>query len=480
MHLLRLFSLLACSLSLIAGNQTIPWIANKDGEWSSQIILNNPGLTSADVTLQAVRADGSSHDATLTLNAGQQQVLIPTQVFSSLGSGSGFSLFISSESSDISAAVRVASLNAASGFSPAMATAVRDEHASNRLIYPVMPIDGFSALVITNLDNQQTHVSITAHTESGVYGAPVELTVEARRPTALLLSTLFPELTDNAYVVVEADGSVVGSNFSFNAELEPSMINAHEAPASQTVIVSPLLTSISTMNAVGEGYTSATEGVYSKVLSKRACPEVTTDIVLNDPETYLTATIDYGDGCTTTSGIHRSGSMELALGRQGSLSTGALLSGSLSLNALTTQYQGNDTTVAGSIHAQGSTLSANFGVNGSLAISGTSSLFQTSGEAILDVMLQGQVGDGFLSFYGVMDVVVETTYAYDVTGTINDAAPLIYTTECPWPTSGIIHITAIQSRRTYTGTLDFGTGDCHTATATINGVTETIDLSDYY
>lgn len=480
MHINAFFVVLFCLLPALGGHQTLPWIASKDGEWASQIILNNPSSQEANLQLQAIRPDGVVHEANLSLSPHQQQVHDPQELFPTLGSGSGFSLFISGDNSNLSAAARVASSQAASGFSPAMASAVRNEHASNRLLFPAMPNDGFSAIAITNITESSQQVQITAFTQTGQYGEPVTVTIEAKRPYATVLSQLFPDLSDNAYLIISGEDALIGANFSFNSELEPAMINAEPAPADDTAIVSPLLTSVSTINAVSDGYTDATAGVYSKVPTKMECPEVTTDIVLTDPNQFVTATVDYGTGCTTPTGVYRSGSITLSLAREGNISTGALLSGTLNLNNLTTQYQGSDATVNGDILVSGSTLSANFAASGNLSISGTSQLYETTGDAEFGFNLQGQVSENSVSLYGDVAVLVDANYNYDVNATIASQTPLVYTLDCPWPVSGLVAFTTVHSNRTYTGTLDFDTGACYSATLIINGVTKTIDLSEYY
>lgn len=464
------------SLTATAGEWVIPWVANKDDAWASELVFNNLSSEAQTVQLTAVRTSGESQNASLQIPAYAQVTQSAGALFGELGSGSGYSVFISSESEALSSAVRVAYVGTETGFSPAMGQASNVKHSSLKLVFPTMPADGFSAPTIVNLSESPATVSLKAYTATGPTSDEVTITIPGRTPWADVITNVMPDLTDGAYLIATSDQAILGANFSFNSLVEPSMINAHASPAIGNEAIMPLLSALDATATMADAYTMGTAAVFAGKV-KRACPEVTSEVNPADPENFVVASLDFGVGCNTDAGVYHAGSINLHLAREGGL-TGTWLTGSLSFDQFFSHYDGSESNLDGTVALEGSAISQNFSLIADLTLSAASAVFGSSGDMTITGQMSGNLAENTFRVYGNIAVDVATIYTWIASAVVDAGDPLIYDYEaCQWPSDGRIDYQVDYSGVRTDGYLDFGTGNCQTATLNMNGREETIDLS---
>ncbi len=471
-----------------AGEWVLPWVANKTGEWSSEVVLNNLDVADVEVTLTAVRADGSSETVATVVPGHSQFANLAANIFTGLGSGSGYTIFVNAASDTLGVAVRVASVNTASGFSPSMGEAVPVAQSAPRLVFQTLPADGFSAPAVAHLGSDNHTVTFRAYTASGEFPTSFSVTLPARTPYANVVTAMFPGLAEGAFLVAESDVPLVGANFSFNSLLEPSLINAQPDPRQDSNDLVPLLMGMDTSNLLSSIYYESLNHTKSAplVAAKHICPTVSymLDHVGSDP--LLRVTLDYGAGCTAASGALHSGIINLGVQSVGGLS-GDWYQSSFVFEQFGTNYRGSTVSIDGSAALEGAVMSRNYVMTTDLDLHSSPPLFSGSSDMKLIAQLYANLATTLEksattpTIYGTFSITVGTPYTYAVQASIPSSDPLIFDyASCSWPIDGRINFTLDKSGQTFQGWLDFGTGDCTTALLHAFGREEVIDLTSLY
>jgi hypothetical protein len=470
--------------SLLAGEWVLPWMANRDGQFASEIAINNHGSETATVNLQAVRTDGSHEMVEVEVPGATQQVFNPGMLFQTLGSGSGYSVFMTSESENLSAAVRVASVATASGFSAAMGEAVLMEHSSDQLAFPLVPANGFAGLVLVNVTDTPINVSIAAYTQQGVTGEPVTLEISPRTPFSQLVSGesgLFPDLVEDAYLLVKGDGAMVGAEFYFNELVEPAMINAQTQVDVDASLLNPLLATLETAATINQSMDTSINSLTNTKRAQMTCPEANINVNITKPESLIEGNLDWGTGCTNRFGVFHAGVITLNFERQGSLLEGSWMSGRLAFEQFQTRYLGSNSIIDGATSVQADTDSKNFSWTGSWDIAAEAPIYGTTGSLTSNVaFIVNGVNDQLIGS-GSLSVRINAVYNSDIEAFIDPANPLVYQFEdCIWPTSGRIDFEVDYAGFKYRGWLDFNTGNCNTATLSLRGIETELYLPGIY
>jgi hypothetical protein len=237
-------------------DSVFPWVTNNQN-FSGLMVINNLSGDPVDVTLNAVRGDGTSEMITLSLDPFGQMVDTAANLFTELGEGAGYTVYLNSDSDLIKGAFVISGLGSASGNSPAQADVLPLDSAGNVILFNYMPIgDGFSAPGVVNTGDADATVRLIAY-QNGITQAQQEVTIPAGRPFADVTSNLFPGLTGDVYVVAESDQPVLGMAFLFNDALEPSMAAAAPIDAVPDAPVDNTPTDIvdvDTFNGAGSSY----------------------------------------------------------------------------------------------------------------------------------------------------------------------------------------------------------------------------------
>lgn len=225
MRFLLLWFLTACLWA--ETDLVFPWVTFNQG-FGSKLVINNVGADAADVNLVAMRESGDTATLALSLEAGQQRVLQVCEAFASLGEGAGFSVRLQSANDQLEGAFVVSSLQSASGDSPSQANPQRASDASSTLLFPYMPVrsDNFAAAVLVNPQPDAVNVTFYAYQAGDRVQSAVRALPGGYRPTALLVTDVFPEVSGDVFLVAACDAPVLGSTFYFNAQREPAMANA--------------------------------------------------------------------------------------------------------------------------------------------------------------------------------------------------------------------------------------------------------------
>jgi len=473
-----LFLILCCTGLIRAGEWVLPWVAENEGVWSSELVLNYHGQGVANVSLTAVRADGTNQTVLKQLTADTQWTIQAATLFDVLGYGPGYSVFVEADVSELTAAVRVASLNTASGFSPSMGSAIPLASTGSDLVFPLLPADGFSAPVIVNLSQDPVVVTVAAYTDQGFYD-DVTREIQGRRPLVGLISEFFPELDRSAWLRVSAKGVLAGANFSFNGLREPSLVNAEAGVIFGDEGLDPLMAALDTSALLAWSFHQGTASLFTNKQKKMDCPEISLELNAMNP--FLVARLDWGSGCATAGGATRSGSIDLEMSREGGLQDAAWMSGQIAFNNFTTSYEGAETRVLGSAGIEASMLSPNFSLFADMQLDGDTPIWESAGSLALQTTLSGAIADGLMTLRGHVRAEVDVTYAWFVDATILSGDPLIFDyAVCPWPIDGSMQVQANYSGKTLSGTVDFGTGSCASATLTLAGVSREINLNEVF
>lgn len=216
------------------------WVTN-NSSFQAIMSINNYGRDTAQLTLVATRADNGNGTPTETVNLTlaplEQVVMTASQLFPNMGEGSGYSVAVTSTTSDVTGALVVNSTGTASGSSPSQADVIDRSNASQIIAFNYLPLEGgFSAPVIHNAGNADTTVTYHAY-QNGQQVDSVMRPIAVGKPYAELATDLFPNLNGDIYVVAEADQPLMGLAFLFNDVLEPSMSTARNlsfVPKEQT------------------------------------------------------------------------------------------------------------------------------------------------------------------------------------------------------------------------------------------------------
>lgn len=471
---MKWFSLLVlCCAPVFGGEWLLPWVSNLDGAWKSTLIVNNHAAETVRFDLTAMRPDGTTQSiSAIEVGPLGQWTGDAGSVFAELGSGGGYSVFVRSDSDQLSTAVAVASLNTASGDSPALTAGINTRMLGNRLVFPVMqdPDTGFAAPVIVNLDTTDAAVSLRAMGPNGQIGETMALTVPAGRPIAELTSSLWPNLDETTYLLAESTTRIGGAAFAFNAIREPSMTLAQPAGTPNTDDLDTMLASLGAMSSVLQVYAEGGDGESGKM----DCPEIAINNDLQSGSLQIEA--DWGAGCTNSLGVTHAGSISFLFQFVSAGSFPTWLSGDLTLSQFQTSYQGQSSTFDGQVHAEADINSLNLSASGLLTaqVSGVESWYGSYASRFS--LSAHHVGDARYNLYGDFFIEVTDTEYASMQALVSSSDPLRYDFSlCPWPVSGKVDIRIFYGYP-MPGSVDFDTGDCNTAVVTIAGQSETIQL----
>ena len=225
-----ILSLLAAMPAFAQTDLVFPWVTNQS-QFRGTIIVNNLSDETATISLTATRAEGESPETeTVTgIEIGPlgQMVTTMADLFQELGEGKGAMVQLQSESANITAAFVNLEVQRQSN-SPSQANAFRADQASNILLYNYMYIDdsaGFTSPVVVNMGEDRANLTFYAW-QNGVQVATATRELAALHPLAELTGDLFADVSGDLYVIVESDQPVLGTAFTFNTNIEPSMANA--------------------------------------------------------------------------------------------------------------------------------------------------------------------------------------------------------------------------------------------------------------
>ena len=207
----------------------IPWVV-LDEQWLSRIILFNNGNSSAQVDLIALKADGSTKNTAININAKSVFAQDSSELFNSL---SGYAIYIHTNSDDIKTSFMTFNTLSASGRSPSQTTASDLNALSNTILFGYLPSDSIPAIVISapEITTGYTNIKLTIYSpDGGVYRSrnlTGTLGLPQNRPLAGLLSDFFPGINFPIHATIKAevaDGiKITGTTFIFNNDREPSM-----------------------------------------------------------------------------------------------------------------------------------------------------------------------------------------------------------------------------------------------------------------
>jgi hypothetical protein len=217
--------LFCASLTFAQTDLLYPWVTSNQN-FSATIVINNLNAESVTVTLTATRADGTSETVSREV-AGTDLLAINAGVlFAGLGDGSGYRVRMTSDASNVQGAFVVNNLVTGTGGSPSQANVVPVSSASNIILFSYLPNDGsgFSAPVVVNTTGSSIEATYYA-IQGGIRAAETTRTIGANAPFAEGVNTLFPEVSGDLYVVVEASVPILGAAFIFNSAGEPALAN---------------------------------------------------------------------------------------------------------------------------------------------------------------------------------------------------------------------------------------------------------------
>lgn len=224
MKVLASLFLLCTTLSFAQTDLIYPWITSNQN-FNALIVINNLNGNDVTVTLTATRADGTSETVTRTVPATDLLVETAGVLFAGLGDGAGYSVRMTSSASNIQGAFVVNNLVTPSGASPSQANVVPASSAANIIMFSYLPNSGgFAAPVVVNTTGSAIEATYYA-IQGGARAASVTRTIGANAPYAEGVNTLFPEVSGDLFVVVEAPAPILGAAFIFNGSGEPALAN---------------------------------------------------------------------------------------------------------------------------------------------------------------------------------------------------------------------------------------------------------------
>lgn len=209
--------------------QVLPWVADDNEEWRSDVQIMNTGTLPALVSVE--RSNGLPR-RTLWLDGGAVEKL------QRVTHGRGYALKIYSHRRGIRAGYQIAGLGSPSGESPAITLGLSPDQGAAKLFYPVLPGNLTAALSLIAPEAEGvTPVRLRLFTANGLVGES-ELVLQSGEPQGFLVSSYFGDVAQGLDVALEVealDGTALfGSAFAFNSLNEPSVTQArpwHEARA---------------------------------------------------------------------------------------------------------------------------------------------------------------------------------------------------------------------------------------------------------
>lgn len=221
-----------------------PWISN-NANFGSRLIVNNYSPNTITVQMIAIRADGTNQTVEETIAGGGFLNKTAATLFGAMGEGPGYSVIMTSPEPGLAARWVTNNLGTASSGSPSQGVAIKFgggnqvENPSNgrlgrALMFGYLPNDGdtLAAPVIVNTGNRNTNIDLFFFDTAGQLVHTSQLSnLIPQRPMAMLLSDLYPGVTQDVSMVAYSDNQpITGVVFTFNNLLEPSLGNAEAIP----------------------------------------------------------------------------------------------------------------------------------------------------------------------------------------------------------------------------------------------------------
>ena len=221
-----------------------PWISNNEGQFESILVANNFGSEPAEVTLTASRREGDPEMVQRTIPAGGSLVEAASSLFAQLGSGSGYSVLLQSDQSQLSGNWVTNNLVTGTGRSPSQGVAVSlppgaiayNERMGRDILFGYLPVsqDLTSAPVIVNLGSGPADVILRFYNGDGhLVGEDSETLrgLQPFRPFATVANNLVADPSEDLYLIASVNrGTITGVAFIFNSVGEPAIANARGVP----------------------------------------------------------------------------------------------------------------------------------------------------------------------------------------------------------------------------------------------------------
>jgi len=226
------FTLFCVSIYSLSETEIVyPWVTN-NSLFQAKVVINNLNNAEVNIQLVATRPSGETETVTLSIGPFGQFVSDSNSLFPELGTGAGYSVFLSSPADGIEGAFVVSGTDSSSGSSPAQANVVPASSASNLLMFNYLPIPenppADSAPVVVNMGTSAASVTFHGY-QGGQKVGTFNTMIAVRTPFAQVTSSMFPSTTGDIYVVAESDQPILGLAFIFNDFREPSMANTTAA-----------------------------------------------------------------------------------------------------------------------------------------------------------------------------------------------------------------------------------------------------------
>ena len=222
-------------------NLVYPWISNNTDVFESILIANNYSDQALTLTLTARRNTDPVQSQTISRTIPPQGFLneAASSLFEALGSGPGYTVTLTSPSSEVTGQWVTNNLASASGLSPSQGVAVvqpgAEETPSVRsgqdILLGYLPVnEAFtSAPVIVNLGSEPQDVRLAFYRENGeLVSESILEQLKPNLPVATLANGLLPENSGDVYLIARSsDAPISGVVFVFNADFfEPAIGNA--------------------------------------------------------------------------------------------------------------------------------------------------------------------------------------------------------------------------------------------------------------
>jgi hypothetical protein len=222
------------------GSKTLiyPWVSNNEGAFESIFVVNNYGSSTATVQMTARRENGDTDTNNAQIPPNGFLQMSASALFPALGSGPGYTVELTADSSKVEGQWVTNLLQAASGASPSQGVAVNaalagpGQRAGDAVMFGFLPLTEtfVSAPVVVNLGADPTDITLYFYDENGTEvhrDTTLLVGVTPKRPFARVANTLVPENTGDVYMIARSnDGSpLTGVVFVFNGESEPAIGN---------------------------------------------------------------------------------------------------------------------------------------------------------------------------------------------------------------------------------------------------------------
>ena len=217
----------------------IPWVVN-NSSWSSRISIANTSNQQVSADLEALTTDGLSRKLTIEIPPEGVYAAQAGDLFPDI---SGYRLKINTPSKALYPSFLTFNIEETSGGnSPSQTTAAFSEDLNARLLFPYLPGDQLPAIVLCapGRDSEGGPLSATTPVTLNLYDnqlgviATKTITLTGSQPTALLVKTLFEDVTFPQHGTIEAlagNGThLAGTTFTFNQQREPSMASGVSRP----------------------------------------------------------------------------------------------------------------------------------------------------------------------------------------------------------------------------------------------------------